>query len=536
MLVMGAVCVPFAVALMLPDDLENFGQSLFATVLSINNVLAFLTADYFDQASEFKPLLHTWSLGVEEQYYLVIPLTLMLAYKLAKRAGATVLIGVGALVSFAISVWASSRFPEANFYLPFSRAWELGAGGLLALSSAATAGATISARSRSLIAAVGMLLILGSFVLVDETMSLPSWATLPCVLGTLLRDPVRQKRRDRRADPGDRTGGLDRTAQLQPLSLPSAVVRFHARFVADAAAICADADPAAAATGHLLRVVAVCRGAIPRPRTNLHPLRHRAVLERHYLAERSRCDDAPVVRIQGEDARADDGDPGYGASQNAAYNMSAKRLQDVELPAQSPRKRILVIGNSFARDFVNMGLASGNFDGHLVSYVEEGECLSAAWPALAAKRLPNADFVVLGSEKPLSCLVPRAAALRRTHPGRFVVIGIKNFGWNNNAVMLLPQDVRYRYRAKPLAEDAAMNEAAKAVFDPREYVDVLAMLSSSDGTVPVFTPERKFISQDRRHVTEAGAKYVGEIVFRHPTLARLRSGRAEAEPETAPRR
>ena len=67
------VCIPFAWKWMLPDPLENFGQSLVAATLSANNILLFLTSGYWHFTSEFKPLIHTWSLGIEEQYYIFFP-------------------------------------------------------------------------------------------------------------------------------------------------------------------------------------------------------------------------------------------------------------------------------------------------------------------------------------------------------------------------------------------------------------------------------------------------------------------------------
>ena len=76
--------VPFAYLLMLPDDLENFGQSQIASVFSANNILLWLTENYFSVRNEFKPLVHTWSLGVEEQFYVSYPLFFILAFKIRK--------------------------------------------------------------------------------------------------------------------------------------------------------------------------------------------------------------------------------------------------------------------------------------------------------------------------------------------------------------------------------------------------------------------------------------------------------------------
>lgn len=75
------VSVPLAYFLMLPDDLENFGQSQIASVFSANNLLLWLTENYFSVRNEFKPLVHTWSLGLEEQFYLFYPLLFIFAYK-----------------------------------------------------------------------------------------------------------------------------------------------------------------------------------------------------------------------------------------------------------------------------------------------------------------------------------------------------------------------------------------------------------------------------------------------------------------------
>ena len=76
LLIVMLFCIPFAYFMMQPDDLENFGQSLISTTFISNNILLYITSGYWDLTSSFKPLLHTWSLGVEEQYYLIFPVLL----------------------------------------------------------------------------------------------------------------------------------------------------------------------------------------------------------------------------------------------------------------------------------------------------------------------------------------------------------------------------------------------------------------------------------------------------------------------------
>jgi peptidoglycan/LPS O-acetylase OafA/YrhL len=123
------ISIPMAWAYMLPDPLENFGQSVVATVLFGNNVLLYLTSGYWDVATEFKPLMHTWSLGVEEQFYLVFPILIILLWKLGRNFLFIVIL-ITAFASLVVSTVLLGVDPEANFYLLTSRVWELLAGAL----------------------------------------------------------------------------------------------------------------------------------------------------------------------------------------------------------------------------------------------------------------------------------------------------------------------------------------------------------------------------------------------------------------------
>ena len=125
------VCLVPAWLWMMPRPLKEFGQSLVAVALFGSNFLFWDKSRYFDLAAEEKPLLHTWSLGVEEQFYVVLPLILLLGWRLGRRRLAW-LFAVIAITSLALAQFTSGHRPMTNFYLPHTRAWELLLGVLLA--------------------------------------------------------------------------------------------------------------------------------------------------------------------------------------------------------------------------------------------------------------------------------------------------------------------------------------------------------------------------------------------------------------------
>lgn len=123
-----------ALLLFLPDDLLRFGNSLVATVLFSSNFLFWSETGYFAAPSEFKPLLHTWSLAVEEQFYILYPLLMLLIHKYWRKALLPAL-WLGFISSFLLSVWGSVHTPGAAFFLAPTRAWELILGALLAMNA-----------------------------------------------------------------------------------------------------------------------------------------------------------------------------------------------------------------------------------------------------------------------------------------------------------------------------------------------------------------------------------------------------------------
>jgi len=121
-----------AYKLLLPNDLHDFGRSLVSTLFFASNITFSKEMGYFDGPAELKPLLHTWSLAVEEQFYIVYPLFLFLVTRFFRKRYATA-IGSVLVVSFAYSVWRVHTQPVTSFFLATTRAWELLIGGVLAI-------------------------------------------------------------------------------------------------------------------------------------------------------------------------------------------------------------------------------------------------------------------------------------------------------------------------------------------------------------------------------------------------------------------
>ncbi|MDM9629014.1 acyltransferase family protein [Rhizobium sp. S152] len=165
------------------DDLKDFGQSVVATLTFMSNVLFWHETNYFAPNAEFKPLLHTWSLAVEEQFYVLFPLLLsVLAHR--GRRGRFAVIAVLTLISFGAAEVAASRSPASAFFLLPFRSWELSAGALLALYE--NGRARPAGRIASFGGAIGLLLIAYSVVGLDLETPFPGrWALLP-VCGALL--------------------------------------------------------------------------------------------------------------------------------------------------------------------------------------------------------------------------------------------------------------------------------------------------------------------------------------------------------------
>ncbi|MBS0579620.1 MAG: acyltransferase [Proteobacteria bacterium] len=156
--VMLAVCTVLATALYFPKDLKNYGRSLVYSVAFLGNFGAAMQGGYFDPGARFAPLRHLWSLGVEEQFYLLYPLALLATSGLRKSSQAALLVAL-ATGSLLLSFWGAVHAPVLNFYMLPTRAWELMTGAVLATTPLRT-----KQRTNELLGAcgiVGILIVVG---------------------------------------------------------------------------------------------------------------------------------------------------------------------------------------------------------------------------------------------------------------------------------------------------------------------------------------------------------------------------------------
>ncbi|SMC21410.1 Peptidoglycan/LPS O-acetylase OafA/YrhL, contains acyltransferase and SGNH-hydrolase domains [Andreprevotia lacus DSM 23236] len=176
-----------------PDEFAMLGKHIAAGSGFVANVALWLETGYFDTAADAKPLLHLWSLGVEEQFYIVWPLLLWAAWR--RRLNLLVVGAVIATTSFAANVYGIAQYADAVFYLPFTRFWELLGGAGLAYAVTVRGHADIGrafAGQRSAMAArhacslTGAALLAHTIYTLDKSHAFPGWWAVPPVLGAML--------------------------------------------------------------------------------------------------------------------------------------------------------------------------------------------------------------------------------------------------------------------------------------------------------------------------------------------------------------
>ncbi len=534
-----ALCsIPLALLLMFPWQVADFGESLTATMGFYANQYFLSTLDYFREGSDHAPFLHMWSLAVEEQYYLLVPPVLWLAWMAgARRAMLLGLALAASLLSLVGAALIVTRWQQTAFYIFPTRAFELGVGSLLALA--------LLDRPRPEGPMNGPLALLGLGMVVAPMLFLPSWAVLPswptlvpCVGAALVIAF---------ASPGTAAHRLLASPVLVAVGLVSfSLYLWHQPLFAFARVSRAHPSPALMAGLALLAVAlaALTWRFVERP-TRRAPISRRRVLllslvgllafgavgqllaigaGRLHAASptEAQLEVSPLVR---------------GAYVVSRYNALPRDFSHA-VPGQ---KRLLIIGDSHSQDFYNMVRETGAFDDWAVatSYIpyrcqtyfgpEDVSALILASDLhhCAANRVAGpvpaeADVIVLVSnwrDWAARRIGDTIAALGLRPDQRLIVVGAKGFGdlFLRGFVGESPAQLAGETASAP-AEIVGTNADLRTAMPAGVgFVDMEQVLCPG-GVCHLFTPEGELVSHDGDHLTETGAKLVGAELFRQPAL------------------
>lgn len=515
------LCIPFAWMWMLSDDLENMGQSIAATLLFSNNILLSLTTGYWDLAAEFKPLLHTWSLGVEEQYYLIFPVMLLAIWWGARRSLVSALVAL-TLVSFLLFLAPhylspSPRQTAAIFYNLPTRAWQLLLGGIGAILVYRGA-ASVTRRDGSAWSAIGLLLVLFSlFMPLPESLHVTLRTLIGTAGATLLVTFASQS---------NVSGRLLSNRGFVLIGLISySVYLFHQPLIAFTR-VYVDEEP-----GMLLAVPVtltfLCASLsyrfVERPFRDRSCISTTAALSSLTVVGAGLFAFGVAAHVtSGFSQRAGELAAGQAdlAAISIAYNQRAYTFQTDAFP-EGEGPDVLVLGNSFGRDIVNVVIeATPETPLNLVYRSDHYDCFAEDQDTAFQNLLTAADIVFMASSVlPQKRCITDDITRVTSSGGRIIYVGTKHFGYNLNWIMRVPADQRANLTNALLDETLQHERAMAAVVPEEHYLSILDAIAV-DGRVPITDAQGQILSPDRTHLSQAGARLLGTTLELRPLISR----------------
>ncbi len=178
--------LPFAWMYLIPISFIDFSKSiLYSLGFGSNFYFHYSGQEYAAEDGIFKPFLHTWSLSVEEQYYIIFPLILLITFRYLRKYLIHIMI-LGFIISLALAEWTSRNYPSASFYFIHTRMWELLAGSIIAYFEIKKGQRSKHKTLNLLLPSIGLLLILHSIFFFEDEMIHPSLFTLSPIIGVCL--------------------------------------------------------------------------------------------------------------------------------------------------------------------------------------------------------------------------------------------------------------------------------------------------------------------------------------------------------------
>ncbi|MBR3576268.1 MAG: acyltransferase [Clostridia bacterium] len=491
-LIAGVASLLLGLIAMLPDNYENLATSVVASNFFSNNILsAITTKNYWDVVNNYKPLMHTWYLGIIAEFYIVYPLIFLVIAKLCKNAekAATLkkirnTVLVFTIISFVLYLIPSISYNSKFYFLPF-RFFELSAGGLLAFAvskpgSKRTLKTTVSCVSVVLL--VLLMVINADFMSAQlrlisvVALSLAAVFTggsenriSEAVLGNKFVSSLGAKSYSYfiwhqviLAFWRDYIGGMTVWSTIICLAIIIVVSELSYYFIEKkikpGVKLFIACLVSAVAVSGVAGVIYLRSGVI------------------RNVPELSISLDNITRNIHGQYC-------------DRIYSY------DKDFP-ENDKLNVMVIGNSFARDWANILLESEMADKVNISY-------SFSMEERIIPRIVESDYVFIfsSSENHRNILIDLASE------EKVWAIGTKNFGESNDYFYLRRFSEGYfDSTVMPDSKTLSENEKLKNLWGEK-YIDMIAPVTTENGKVRIFTDDNKFISQDCRHLTKDGASF-----------------------------
>lgn len=505
LLLAGAAAMMLGWLSMLPDDYENLAESVVATNLFANNILsAITTGDYWNIANEYKPLMHTWYVGLLMQFCLVYPLLVYLARLDKKSPRRTLLVIISSLALLSLLLFLAGTNEAHRFYYLPARFFEFAAGGIVALVYDTSQDKSFHPAFSYVCYALLLGLLMVGIRFVPDSARLVLVVALTVVL--LMS--------------GEALGNVITSNKfLAKVGVASySIYVWHQVLIAFYRYIFGNQFTA---WTYLLLFVAIgivswasYRGIEVGVTRALRSESGRRVVVVATVSffllltgfagwvylNAGVVRDVPELGVSVQDRHR---------RLNVDYT---ERGYQYDRPfVSSDRPHWLVIGNSFGRDFVNVVLESEIADQVEISFADANNL------AGLSERLATADLVFVAFRNYGKGLVDEIELKCWTagiSPERIVVVGDKSFGEHNGHVYARRHRPDYfEQRVEPLGGRRFLtrNERFHAHYGER-FLDMMAPVLDEEGKVRVFTPDHHFISADGKHFTKAGARFYAERI------------------------
>lgn len=504
---------------MLPWDYENFAAEFIATTFFSNNILHYITsANYWGIESQFKALMHTWSLGVEEQFYFLLPVSLFFTFN--KPRWLIIFIILGISVSFFLMIIFQKIDSMAAFFLLPFRAWQLLVGVITAYIESRI---NISPRQKGGLELTSVLILILSAVSYSDNYSSYTNQLIIMIGSSMLILGMTER---------STVGKLMTRYPLKQIgTLSFSIYMWHQPiFVLGRLNSLTEPTP----SEHLKWIVLALMCSIVSKRFIEDSFRNQKKWSNKVFYTLFGIIFLTIVPLAGFIYNSgglptrwstEIGGNVSGRNANVFYNVAINDKYYQKRFPNNGKKNIIVIGNSFARDFLNVLTVSGVHVRNNLSYFHELEIcgpqdLDAFYNKFENLNLRSANYVIFGSaEYMIYCQNEAIKDLINNTSPEIIIVGTKSFGYSTVANLKKFPNRSASAGVEIPAETNNINQILRRMIGDANFVNIQDLSLNDDGYATIFDAQGNLLSFDTRHLTEFGAQNLSSKWLTHQALS-----------------